>query len=80
MNINDELEKNISAIVDYIMSYVIKKYNSRNSYNNLIIVAGGKAFSQYIRREYRNESIDWDCYIYTKKTLSVDEIDNIFKS
>ena len=58
----DLVEQDLAALVDYLCGYAIK--SSQIVPNSLLLVAGGKAFNEYIKKPFRRESYDWDCKIY----------------
>jgi hypothetical protein len=56
-----ELEKELSAFIDYICSCVIKNVNTPGG---IVLVKGGKAVNEYLEKNENIPSYDWDTTYY----------------
>lgn len=79
MNIEENLESSLSALVDYLCGYGIADHNRKSLVSrymgndfDYIVVKGGKAINRYIEADHRPESFDWDATIFTSRDTPIE--------
>jgi hypothetical protein len=77
----EKLEEVLLPLADFLCSYALKKFNSRKKRSDryIALAHGGKAFSEYVEKQYRPDSFDWDVKIIIENSIMVTRVDGIVK-
>lgn len=70
------LEQAMSALVDYLFGFAVKMYNQSlvesKRFDHIILVHGGKSFTEYVEKLHRPDSFDWDIKILVAEDANID--------
>lgn len=65
----ERVEDILLPYVEFLCSSAIKEYNNNCEKSHIVLVGGGKAFNEYVEKENRKDSFDYDCKIYIKNSI-----------
>jgi len=63
------LEDILLPYVEFLCTSAIKFCNESSDNSHIVLVGGGKAFNEYVEKEYRKDSFDYDCKIYISNSI-----------